>query len=472
LPSLPQIDFFYIDREWLKAYPSFCFAMRCNETYREMYRFAKVSGIFNQWTNKAFTMYRTLDCIKRAYKRGYELDKITLDVCKEIRKRGKPEYYDFVFTGEGFDILAEDMVYHYRLNQILSLRFAVFEYPENDKIIKEKSIYVEYEPWLRIAIRPHSYGFRCHLIRVFYNPLLRAKYELGIKTDSYIAEHDNFIDPYSLDSDLFSKFLELNHKYAFDFNFIRKFIEDKWIEWFGSGVDLRISLTQLELCHDTRIPKMDLLTSVSFVSGRSKTIKYGVDEHDKFYYWTESGLKYYITTKKKGLQVKIYTKAYTENVILNRVEFTMPIKMDISIVRPSDVFQNKALVKVYNTMQIGLMDNDKVERVKRELRPLIHCSERCEDHYEFMLEMLVEGQMKGSRRFRHIAEIYKELGLIRIEGRGRYSLYVFNPYKMDMINVIKSRIESIVGKFINIEELLKATTPSPQKQKQKSKPKL
>jgi len=431
-----------------------------------MFRFAKVSGVFKKWTDNAFRRFRTLECIQLAYKKGYELDKISIDICKEVRRRGIHDYDDFVFNGNGFDILTEDMVYHYSLNQIMSLKFATFQFIERDKVITDKAIYIEYYPWLRIAIRPISFGFRCHMIRVFYNPLLRAKYELGIKTDNYVYEHDNFIDPYAIDNNLFSKFIELNHRYAFDFRFIRRFIEDRWIEWFGSGVDLRISLTHLELCHDTRIPKTNLVAAATYVSGRSKTIKYSVDSSEQFYYWTDSGLKYYITTKKKGLQVKIYTKAYNENVVLNRLEFTIPIKKNIDIVEYNDIFRNKDIANVYNILQIALMDNNKIEKVKEELKPLVHCESKCEEHYEFWLDMLVKGEMKGSRRYNPIARIYRDLGLIRIEGRGRYSLYVLNPTKMDMLNIIKKRIESIVGSFI---ELNLTTTPSPQKQKAKIK---
>jgi len=468
LSSLPQIDFFYIDRMWFKSVSAIHYYMRWNDEYLKSYYIAKANGTFDDWSDNAWTEYRTLDCIRRAYIRGYELDKITLDVCKEVRKRGKNVYYDFVYNGDGFDIMIGNRVYHYRLDQIQSLRFAVFRYIENERVIEEKNIYIQYEPWLRIGIRPYSSGIKGHMIRVFYNPLLRAKYDLGIKTDGYVYEHDNFVDPYAMDSELFARFLELNHRYAFDFEFIEKFIRDRWLEWFGArNIELVIKLSQLELCFDTRIPKLDLVTASSFVSGRAKTLKYSVDSSDQFYYWTESGLKYYITTKKKGLQVKIYTKAYNENVILNRVEFTIPIKEFLDTVNYYSVFRRNDLAKVYNTLKVALMNNNEIHNVIEILKPLVHCSERCEEHYEFLLEMLVSGEMRGSRRFNPIARIYKELGLIIIEGRGRYSIYRFNPYKLDMINVIKSRIESIIGKFINIEEILKAITPSPQKQKSK-----
>jgi len=458
--SLPSLKFFYFDRIWLKAYPLFFSNLRIEEN-KELYMKYRKEKVFEVWTYRAFTLYRTLDCIRRAIVKVYELDKITTDLCRELRKYGEKDYFDFVFMDSQFDILIADNVYSFIVEQIKSLRFVSYTTVIRDKVHYEKAIYIEYEPWLRVMVKPYLEGFIPPMIRVFYNPLLRAKYELGIKTDDYIAEHDNFIDPYALDNNMFSRFIELNHRYAFDFDFLRNFINREWFKWFGSNIDLRVKVTQVEIAFDSRIPKMNIVSSFHFVGGRSKTIKYSVDSNEQFYSWTDSGLKYYITVKK-GLQLKTYTKAWRDNGdFLNRIEFTVNVNLPIELVNANYVLERPDLLEVYRILNIAMLDNDSIERIKEILRPLVRCETRCEDHYAFWFDLITSGQIKGTTYYRDIARVYKQLGIIKVKGRGRNSVYVINEKYLDLVKTIRRQIEQYIGVF----KELKLPTTKPQNQK-------
>lgn len=418
--DLPNLKFFYFDRLWLKAYPFFFSNLRI-ENYRDIYRRYIKDGIFNSMTFNAFTLYRTLDCIRRAIIKQYDLNLLNVEKCREIRKYGEQIYYDFRVEEDTIYVDTFVGTIIFTVDQVKSVRLITYTSIINDRLHYEKSIYIEYKPWLRIMIKPFLENFIPPMIRVFYNSLIRTKEELGINVKGYEAQHSNFIDPKQIDID---KFVKTNHELAFDKEFLISFIQNEWTKWFGRAEDLRIKITQIELAYDINISKLDLINAFQFLGGRTKTIKHSIDT-GAFYSWIDSGLKYYITIKKK-FQVKTYTKAWSSSKILNRIEFTININDDLENVSAKKVLKNEDLVNVYTSLSKVLMRKDKVESIKKLLKYLIKCRYECEKHYAFWLDILTSGQIKGSSYYRDVVSIYKKEGLIKIKGRGRNSVYTIN----------------------------------------------
>jgi len=442
--NLPKLNVFYFDRVWLKAYPSFFSNLKVKE-FMDIYRTYRDEGIFTSMTENAFRLYRTLDCIRRGLSKGLDPNDLNAGMCSEVRKYGEHDYYMFEFNGKEFVIDVGEGKFNFTLDQVNSVRFISYTTVVRDKLHYEKSIYLEYGKWLRVMVKPYLEGFMPPMVRVFYNPLLRTKEFLGINTSKYEFQYDNFVDPYVIDVE---EFADLNHKLAFDVSFLKEFVDYEWFKWFGRREDLTIKITQVELSFDTMIPKIDLVSAFHFIGGKSKTIKYSVDGVD--YSWTDSGLKYYITVKK-GFQVKTYTKAWNSEKVLNRLEFTLSVNQPIELVDHNSVLGNSELREVYMTLSKGLVSGDVIERIKEIIKPLIRCRERCEDHYAFWLDLLTSGEIKGTRYYKSIAEVYKELGYIKVKGRGRNSAYVINENFLPFISRLKKDIERYLG--ISFSEL-------------------
>ena len=197
--GLPNLNIFYFDRVWLKAYPRFFSNLRIKE-YMDIYREYRDNGVFNYMSDTAFTLYRTLDCIRRAVKHGSDLNMLSVDKCRVIRRYGEQEYYDFIINNDLVEVVSNTGIIDFTLEQVKSVRFISYTTIVRDRLHYEKSIYIEYKPWLKVMIKPYLEGFIPPMIRVFYNPLIRSKEELGIRIEGYEYQYDNFIDPSQVDT--------------------------------------------------------------------------------------------------------------------------------------------------------------------------------------------------------------------------------------------------------------------------------
>ena len=438
--GLPDFSRFYFDRVWLKAYPSFFSNLRDPDNF-DKYREYMDTGIFEQMTERAFDLYRTLNLIKLGIRKKYSISDIPSHA-GEIIRYGEGRFLNFeaVDSNRVRIHLPEGRSIKVSLNAIMSLRFISYMVIVRGSPHYEKGIYMELNPWLRFIVKPFLSDFIPPMIRIFYNPLIRAKVKLGLGDFGYEHQHDNYIDPDQVD---LGKFIELNHKYAFD-----RELADRarmlWRVWFGREEDLRIKVTQVEYSYDSKIPKDRLIYAFHFLAGRAKTLKSDV-KTDVEYQWVDAGIKYYVTVKK-GIQVKLYTKAWTANTALNRVEFTFNVNKDLDQVTVDDVVRNENLLDIYFKVKKALMDENVVKMVKEMLKPIIRCRTDCDRHYEFWIDLLLTGQLKGSSYFRHVAEVYKRAGLIRIEKRGRYSVYVLNTTAITIRDIRKALMD-----FLGIE---------------------
>jgi len=97
------------------------------------------------------------------------------------------------------------------------------------------------------------------------------------------------------------------------------------------------------------------------------------------------------------------------------------------------------------------LNSELEKKVKELLDPIIDCQSRCVEHYTFWLLMAIDGQVKGGMGFKHIAEIYKKKGYIRVEGRGRNSKYVANYSVMPIMNTLKEILQNYVGEIRRLE---------------------
>ena len=429
--SLPDLSRFYFDRVWVKAYPVFFSNLREPRNY-DVYVHYRDSGVFEDMTDSAFRLYRTLRLIRDGLARGYSVDDIPRHV-DELARYGERDFYEFYSNGEEVVIHVADRKYHLKLSQVKTVRFVEYTKVINDRVYFEKAIYMELAPYLRIIVKPYLSGFVPPMIRLLYNPLIRVKVKLGLGDFGYEHVHDNFIDPEQVD---LGKFIELNHRYAFD-----RELADRarmlWRMWFNRDEDLRIKVTQVELSYDSKIPKIKLAYAFHFLGGRAKTIKNSVDSGA--YYWDEAGLKYYITIRK-GLQLKAYTKAWSSQGVLNRVEFTVNINEDLDSVDAGSVIRRSDLAEAYLTLKKALLDESGAERIRELIRPLIDCRSDCDRHYAFWLDLLISGQVKGSRYYRHIVEVYRRKGLIKVSGRGRNSVYVLDSSLIPLAEKLREAI--------------------------------
>lgn len=409
LSDLPGLEGLYFDNIWLKAYQSFFANLKNNF---EAYRGYHDAGVFDKMADSALKMFRTLKLIKDGLARGYSID--------AIRRNASGDYYDFEAGPGVVYIHVSDRRYRLSLNAVRTVRLVEYSriVPGTGIRLKEASIYMELAPWLRIGVKPVQVGYSPPLIRLFYNPLIRTKAKMGLGDFGYSSLNRNFIDPSQVDM---GEFLKLNHSLAFDRE-LAKLAHILWRMWFDRDDDLRIKASLVELAYDSKIPKEMLLAGLHHVGGKSKVVRfdYGFEP-----LWLEPGVKYYVTVKK-GLQVKAYTKAWSPQGVLNRVEFTITPNEDLDNLDAGSLIKHNGLVEAYNAFSRGIKDNELVGRVRSILASIAECK-NCEAHYAFLLDLLLAGQMKGNRAYADIAKLYRRKGLIRIDGRGKYSRYVINP---------------------------------------------
>ena len=439
--DLPDFSRFYFDRVWLKAYPRFWNSR--DPVDREKFREYMDNGVFKEMTDRAFDLYRTLNAIRLGIRKGYSLEAIP-DHIEDILRYGEGSTFPFKPDKDGRHVLIhvpEGKYIRISVDRIMTLYFYQYSVKIRGRIYYMKDIYMELSPWVRFVVRPFVGEHIPIMIRIFYNPLIRAKHVMGLGDFGFEHVHDNYIDPYQVDLD---KFVELNHRFAFDYDYLSSLAYKLWRVWFGRDEDLRIKVTQVEYSFDTRIPKDRLVMAFHFIGGRSKTLKSDAKTDVVYeYQWIDAGIKYYVTVKK-GLQVKLYTKAWNADSALNRVEFTFSVKKDLEQVRVEDVLNNKDLLELYFTVKKALLDDKAVEKVKELLRPIIRCRSNCERHYEFWIDLLLTGQLKGSRYFSDVIKVYKNAGLIEVKGRGRNTVYVLNVSRV-MLSDIRKALMDFLG---------------------------
>ena len=441
--DLPDFSRFYFDRVWLKAYPRFWNSR--DPADREKYREYMDNGVFKEMTERAFDLYRTLNAIRLGINKGYSLDVIP-DHIEDILQYGEGSTFPFKPDRDGKHVLIKlpefEKPVRVSVDRIMTLKFVDYMVVIRGRAHYEKGIYMEYNSWVRFVVKPFVSEHIPIMIRIFYNPLIRAKKALQLGDFGYEHVHDNYIDPSQVDLD---RFIELNHRFAFDYDYLSRLAYRLWRVWFGRVEDLRIKVTQVEYSFDTRIPKDRLISAFHFIGGRSKTLKSDVRPEYEYDPWQDAGIKYYITVKK-NLQLKLYTKAWKAGSVLNRVEFTFKVDRDLEQVRVEDVLNNEDLLKLYFTVKKALLDDKAVEKVKEILKPIIRCRTDCDKHYEFWIDLLLTGQLRGSSYFRHIAEVYKRAGLIKVERRGRNSVYVLNVTAVTIRDIRKALMD-----FLGIE---------------------
>jgi len=419
----------------LKAYPEVFANPRDVEARREV-RTMLEEGVFKEMTENAFRLYRTLDGIRRALKRGMEPEDITPERLLEVRRYGEHDYWYFEIDGDEVRVELPRRVVSFSLSQVQSVRLHEYPVIRGSRSYIEKAVYIEYEPWLRVMVKPYHAAFTPPMIRVFYNPLILAKRELKLEEpEGFEAQHENWVLPEHVE-----RVVELNHRLAFNDRLLVPFIRREWWKWFCRDDALCIKVTQVELCADVEVPKIEIVSAMHVLGGRSKTVKHDLSGS---YTWTDAGLKYYVTVKR-GLQVKCYTKAWSERRVINRLEFTVSVNRRLELVRPGDVMAKVA--EVYGELAKAMASGEKLEALKEALRPLIHCKKgNIEAHYAFWLDLLTSGQIRGTSYYRHVAEVYKRLGYIKVKGRGKYSVYAINDNMVPFFETLKAKIREILG---------------------------
>jgi len=476
--SFPSLDSFYVDRMWLKAYPD-AFAYPNDPLYRAERRIWR--KMFPEMTERAFSIYRSIRCIQLAIRKGYDVESLERKKCLEIMRYGKGVqegeeafadfYYDrengmfmIHFADGSFDWLSLETI-----KGVMLMRWVDAGLFRRGIRAEHKFVYIPYSDWLRIAVFVHGTAFRPPLIRIFYNPLVRAKEELGIGDSGYESHHKNYVDPDSID---LGKFLELNRRYAEDKEYLKAVAYREWEKWFGGVREIKtklgkeeflvIKVTQIEYARDMKKGELEIITGLHFVAGATRTIKFSVSNPKRYEEtvigsfervdpWEEpQGVKYYVTVRK-GLQVKAYLKAWRKvgdhYELLYRVEYTKSVNVDLDQFKLEEVLRDPVLIEVHRTLALGSANKSQIEKLKELLRPIVKCRTRCDEHYAFLIKLLVAGSIKSSGIYKKIAEIYKKYGVVEIVGRGRNSVIRLNPAYLKL----RESIEAVIGKFESLD---------------------
>jgi len=426
---------FFFDRVWIKAYPAFFKCIRIDPTCHNEYRKWKEDGLFELVTEYAFRLYRTLDCVRLARKKGYDLQDLDVKKCREVRRYGEQDYWEFVVTDEEVIVDVGGNTYRFPLSVVYTVRLIMYPRKVGDRVVMDKYIYLAYSDWLKIAVRPYTVRFEPMLLRVFYNPLVRTREELGIELPrDWKYTHGNWIPVEMITEDVIRR----NHELVFD-PWLKERIRDEWRKWFIEDVDLAIRVSQVEICRDVETSKDELILGLHGLHGYTRTLKY--DARNLEFHEADLGVKYYVTVKR-GLQVKVYTKAIGPTHTLNRLEYTVSVRTDFGLIRPEDVF--RIVSDVHADVVKGLGNRDVVEEIRRILRPIVKCQRKCDLHYSLWLDLLLLGCIKGTRLYSHIVQIYKRLGYVKTKGRGKYSQTCINE------NMLLFDVEKVRKKILEL----------------------
>ena len=434
---------FFIDRIWIKSYP-----YPPKKYYRE----------FRVWTERCFAFYNTLRALGRVFKR-YGLEGIRKVVSGELEfesvSRYKPKYgllsvagpdpgdcwlnrlfpVEYVCSINGLNI---------PLDAIKTARLIPWV---NEKGKIEKWIYFQLTDFLRVMILPFSVGGKPPLIRLFVNAtiyaLRRLEFEGKLNIEYYRRSefvHDNwFIPEVAKCPDAFYFYNE----YILKFDWSR-ILRRLWRAVFGADVDIYWTITQVEVTYDGFFDKWTLLDVVRLLPGRKKSISTGSTKLDEITWSTDEAAKFYVTLPR-NVQVKVYSKAKLfDGRLLNRIEFTLNVqKLKID---PGQVKEwvNKELLQEVNRILLYTTESAIRSKVLSIIDTLIPSRVRNKElHREFLLNILVFGQVKGSRRFRDVARIYKERGIIEVVGRGRNSIYRLKPEYLFISELIRQAFKQL-----------------------------
>jgi hypothetical protein len=171
-------------------------------------------------------------------------------------------------------------------------------------------------------------------------------------------------------------------------------------------------------------------------------------------------MKYYVTIRK-GLQVKVYSKAYNKSIgkILNRFEITQNLNKSLYEFEEKDLF-SEDVRDIVIRVNMGLSDKKTLEELRKELKLeaflRVKKPEYKSLHETFLLDLFIHGQVKGNGVYRGLARTYAQHGLVEVKGRGRNSVYALKPEYM----FIHEKIREIFG---DIPEKLFATKEHPQR---------
>jgi len=404
-------------------------------------------GVLNAWSDYANKTYRVLSCVKLAIRRGVSLEDLSVDKCGEIRRRGKREKHDYwpfyVDVDRGVVVIeAGSDTWEWPIDTAKSVWYHIVERGG----FVDKYIYYEWKPWLRFAIRPFAVVdeegrvYIPPLIRMFYNPLNRTKEELGVRLpDGWTYEHDNWVLP----EDVTEQFLRRNHQLAFSSE-IREWAREHFRRWFLEDVELVVKLTQIELTRDVEIPKHRLLVALHTVQGHIRVLKNSAMDKEAQFVWTDSGVKYYITIRRRpAKQLKVYTKAFSDKRVLNRVEYTVNVESDVGLVSVKDVIREVS--DVHMQLARGLVDGPVLREVESYIEPLLRCRAKCENHKAFLFDLLTLGCVKGSRYYHDVVKLYASEGIVRSKGRGRASVWCLNEAYLPFSNDVRERILKLLG---------------------------
>jgi hypothetical protein len=172
---------------------------------------------------------------------------------------------------------------------------------------------------------------------------------------------------------------------------------------------------------------------------------------DGFTWGNDVGVKYYITLKK-GLQVKVYSKAVNKQGkgVLNRLEITLRVNKEAREFSISDVF-NEEVVNIISDVNMAIGDKSLVDEVRKLISPFIPSGvENRELHEVFLLDLFLHGQIRGSSTYKEVAKVYKKRGLIDVKARGRYSAYRLKPEYSFIHEKIRELLSGIPSNLINL----------------------
>jgi hypothetical protein len=292
-------------------------------------------------------------------------------------------------------------------------------------------------------VKPYLERFTPPMIRVFLNAIEYAKTRVNFDYSNYEYSNTNFVDPHASGFN-FNEFLDVNRSIVgyIKTDLVRE-VHRLWRVFFGREEKLIVKVTQVEICHDCYVDKLKMLNAVRVLAGRTKTLKYDIPSSRDGYTWSNDvGVKYYVTAKR-GLQVKVYSKAVNKdkNTVLNRLELTMRVNEPVNGFNLSSVFNTDTL-NLISDINMALADKALLERAREIISPFISCRvENRELHEIFLLDLFLHGQVRGSNTYRKVAEVYKRRGLIEVKARGRYSVYRLKPEYL----FIHEKIKELLG---------------------------
>jgi hypothetical protein len=414
--------------------------------YRDIYREYRSSGIFESMTKHFFDFYRTIRCLQVAFRKKIEVGDVS--ECVDLLRYGEREFSDFYRFHDYFVINGLQL----SKDQILNSRLLTYTRVVGDKLLYEKVFYLPINSWLRVMVKPYLERFTPPMIRIFLNAIEYAKTKVNFDYSGYEYNNTNWIDPYADNFD-FEGFLNANRSIV---DFIKGELVNKvnelWKVFFGREEKLVVKITQVEICHDSYVEKLQLLNGVRILAGRTKTLKYDLPVlQDGFTWSNDVGVKYY-TTLKKGLQVKVYSKAVNkrDKAVLNRLEITLRVNKEAREFSISDVF-NDEVVNIISDVNMAIGDNSVLEEVRKLISPFIPSGvENRELHEVFLLDLFLHGQIRGSSVYHEVSKVYKKRGLIDVKARGRYSVYRLKPEYLFIHEKIRELLSGIPTNIINL----------------------